>query len=155
MSKHYGRNQRRRHREEIARLEQELRLAITGGFAPATGRHQNLDEFVTTFISVDLREIEDAFTIRREATIRFVPEGKSEYKTLVYASAYSGLVEWRGIVWQIVMPHRVEATESFYDAEVVEFDLRAIGHRDSARKPFCFPEARFIKHTFQPYRKAA
>jgi hypothetical protein len=97
----YGRNQKRKLGAEIARLEQALHLAITGGFSPAKGRHQSLDEFVEVYLEVDVREIEDAFTIRREASIRFVPVGRSEYKTMIYTSAYSGLIEWRGIVWQI------------------------------------------------------
>lgn len=153
MSKRFGRNQKRQARDEIARLRRELDLAITGGFAPARGRYQSLDDFVEAYLEVDVREIEDTYTIRREASIRFVPIGRSEYKTMIYASAYSGLVEWRGVVWQIMMPHRVEISEVFYDAEVVEFDLRAIGDRDSARKPLCYPENATITRHRQFTRK--
>lgn len=139
MSARYGRNKRRKHLNEIALLKAELHLAITGGYQPATGKHRSLDKLVAGYLEVDVRETEDERSIRREATIRLIPTSPDELKAMLYHSAYSGYVEWRGIVWAIMMPHIAEFDVHYYGSEIVTIELRAIGARDSNRKPVCYP----------------
>lgn len=138
MSKRYGRNQKRRHIHEIERLERALDRAITGGFARARPGDLTLDELVDYFVSIDINDREDGFTIQRTAEVRFAPASRDAVKKIVYHTAYSGFLAWRGIRWIVRMPHLVDPAGAFYDIEVLGFELQALGDRDD-RRPIAKP----------------
>jgi len=143
LSKRYGRNQKRRDREEIARLRKELDLAITGGFARARPGDMALEDFIGTPISIDINDSEDGFTITRKAVIRALPASRTGTKSLCYHVAYSGFVAWRGIRWITRMPHLMDPAGAYYDAEVIEIELQALGDRDD-RQPIARPHFRTV-----------
>ena len=138
-------------------LKADLHLAITGGFAPATGRKAaiRLDEMIGVPIAVEIRDFEDGFAIRREAMIRFSPHTRSEVKKALYHLAYSGLVEWRGILWQLAPGYQCDPQESYFDMAVMEIELRAIGTHDSRRKLTTRPGLKVIGGHRDIYRRIA
>jgi hypothetical protein len=153
MAKRYGRNQKRHHREEIEALKASLHLAITGGFAPATGHPDafQLDKAIGVPISVEIKDMEDGFTIRREATLTFAPHNRCEVKKAMIHMSYSGLVEWRGILWQAAPKWQVDPGRAFFDMGVMEIELRAIETRDSRRPLSTSMDHRVIGHRNTSY----
>lgn len=129
MSRRYGRNQRRKHHAEIARLQQELDHAQTRGFQPATGQFPKLEDLIgTSIISMRDNTTEDGFTARREAEIEFYVECYEKLKKLQYHYAYSGAVEWKGITWQLQIPEM--NVGMFRDASIASVTLLALGRRN-------------------------
>lgn len=132
MSKRFGRNQKRKARNEIARLSRELDLAITGGFARATGRWPALDPLIGIPIFVETLDAEDGFSISRTTKLRFLLTDYSEKKGVLYHMAYSGAVEWRGVVWRVAK-FQPTSSDTFMQDQIIELELEAIGDRDERR----------------------
>lgn len=126
MSKRYGRNQRRAHRERIAELEAQVqRLLVTGpGDWRWDGSRETaftLDECYVISSRDETFEGRDSSTERRANVSIIMHEGLDD------ALIRLGMINWRRLCWRIISAgHFVQDHRGVR----VELDLEAVAPRD-------------------------
>ena len=125
MGKRYGRNQRRQHREEIARLQQELDLAKHGDWRRADGRYPSLEGLAVTVLEREVTDIETHRLRRRFAKLMI---HGSDYRKLTEVYGYNAFVEWEGIVWSMCAID-FDGMRGYRGYDQMEIDLEALGQR--------------------------
>lgn len=100
MSKRYGRNQRRAHRERIAQLEAQVhRLSSTG---PGGWRWAPAEQGVFTLLEQNVaRSRDETVEGEHERTRREVSVDVYLEEAEAYSIRESGRVNWRGICWRV------------------------------------------------------
>jgi hypothetical protein len=112
VSSRYGRNKRRRHREEMKALlgryyDAEMKIAklVVGDWALADGRSMSLTDLVTAVGEFEISERHTARRIERVATVQvFIDDTKfrSLHQLMLERRGVAGTtVEWRGGLWWI------------------------------------------------------
>lgn len=153
MASRFGRNQKRRLNETIARLQAErdaalvlLDYAQNGEWRRATERGvKALTDFgVVTNCKIIDEDPDYRGMIRRRAEITLFA---TDYgKALDYFSCYSGLVGFRGIAWKISTTNfnqRYEGGIRLRD-EQIEIELEAIG--GGPKNPYRFKDRYYPRH---------
>jgi hypothetical protein len=130
MSKRFGRNQRRRLREEVARLTLTKDSAIAamaimdiGPWLPATPKIARLEDLCLYFKEIEVTESMTYRGIRRKARVSLIIDDAT-FRRL--NDAHYSSVAWRGIQW------RMDAVDydhyrGLREENEIEIDLDAIG----------------------------